>query len=443
MIYLLAVMVFVILIFTYLGVNRDLMHPSVLTIGATFVSVLAASWNIELWKINYHFNTIIILISGLICISITGILCARLKMRKRRHSMQDEDDIQENKPYEMNRILFWLIICFNVFVLIWYYYIIIKTTGGGAFTEMLASFRMIHSYGISSEDTIPIPALLNQCIKLNKVLAYVFVMVFLNNLIGYKEKNWKYLVPPALFCFQTLLGSDRIYIVILAGASVVMAYLIWHRKYGWNRNNSGKYMKIAIKALVVILVLFFGARNIVGHGSNQINDPMTYITQYVGGSIQLLDMYIQDPLIEEKAGWGEESFSSVYKTIMQLKGETPPKRHMEFRASNGIIIGNIYTAIRKYYHDFGTTGVIVLCSIFGLFFGMAYRRLQGERVKKLISYRLCSYCFIVHCTFYFPLDDLFFSGVISVNYLSMFAYMWIVCYFLFKKPLRFRIGSFK
>lgn len=430
MIYLLAVTVFVILVVTYFGVNRDLMHPSVLTIGATFVSVLAAIWNVELWAIDYHFNTFIVLVGGLICISITGILCAKAKTRRRRHSLQDEDDIKEDGPYEMDRVLFLSILCFNFFVLIWYYYIIIKTTGGGALTEMMASFRMIHSYGISSEETVSIPALLNQCIKLNKVLAYVFVMIFLNNIIGYKKKDWKYLVPPTLFCLQTLLGSDRIYIVILSGASVVMAYLMWHRMHGWNRNINSKYAKIALKALVIILVFFFGARNIVGHGSNQINNPMTYITQYVGGSIQLLDLYIQNPQIEDDAGWGEESFSSIYKTITQMKGETPSKRHLEFRSSNGIVIGNIYTAVRKYHHDFGIAGVLLLCSIFGLFFGIAYRRLQEERVKKLMSYRLCAYCFIVHCAFYFPLDDLFFSGVISVNYLSMFAYMWIVYYFV-------------
>ena len=443
MIYLLAIIILFILIFTYYGVNRDLMHPSVLTIGATFLCVLAAIYNIKLWGINYHLNTFLILVSGLLCISITGIMCTKIKMKKRRRSMMDEKIVEEDQPFQMNTIVFGAVICFNILVLIWYYYIILKTTGGGAFTEMLAAFRMIHSYGVSSDDAVSMPALLNQCIKLNKVLAYIFVMIFLNNLVGYRKKDWKYLATPILFCLQTLLGSDRIYIVILAGASVVMAYLIWHRKYGWNRNISGKYMKIAVKALVILLVFFFGVRNVVGHSSNQINDPMEYITQYVGGSIQLLDMYVQQPLNEADAGWGEESFSSIYKTIVQLQGQTPPKRHMEFRTSNGVMIGNIYTAVRKYYHDFSTVGVIVLCSIFGLFFGLMYRKLQQERVRKLMSYRLCLYCFIVHCTFYFPLDDLFFSGVISVNYISMFIYMWMVYRLIIEKPLKFRFGKIK
>jgi oligosaccharide repeat unit polymerase len=440
MIYLLAIIVFSLLFLTYLGVNRDLMHPSVLTIGATLLCILAAIYNVKLWRIQYHLNTTLIVVVGLFCISVTGMLCAKVKTGKSRKSLQDEKFVRECQPFLMSDILFLMIVCFNLFVLAWYYYIILKITGGGAFTEMLANFRMMNSYGASSDDAVAVPALLNQCIKLNKVLAYIFVMIFLNNLIGYKKKDWKFLLPPVLFCFQTLLGSDRIYIVILAGASVVMAYIIWHRKNGWKRNISGRYLKIAVKSLSVILVFFFGVRNVIGHNkSNKINDPMVYITQYIGGSIQLLDLYVQDPLVESDAGCGEESFSSIYKTIIQLHGETPPKRHMEFRASNGIVIGNIYTAIRKYYHDFGYVGVIILCSIFGLFFGWLYRRLQQERVHHLMSYSLCAYCFIVHCALYFPLDDLFFSGVISINYFTMLIYMWIVYHLVIEKPLKIKV----
>ena len=383
MIYCLAIVVFALLIFTYFGVSRDLMHPSVLTVGASFISILAALYNVNRWGIKYHYNTMIILVSALVCISVTGIISARSKMGKRKHSMTDEDEATcENHPFFVNNIVFWIVIAFNLLVLVWYYYIILKTTGGGAITEMIASFRMIHSYGVSTADSVSMPAVLNQCIKFNKVLAYIFMMIFLNNAVGYKVKTWKYLLPPVLFCIQTLLGSDRIYIVMLAGASVIMAYLLWHRKNGWNSNISGKYVKIGAKALVILLIFFFAVRNFVGHSSSSDSKgPMEYLTQYVGGSIQLLDMYVQDPLVEADAGWGEETFSSIYKTIVEIQGGTAEKRHMEFRSSNGIIIGNIYTAVRKYYHDFGYWGVVILCSIFGLFFGLIYKRLQQQRVK--------------------------------------------------------------
>ena len=436
MIFFLGILLFVLFLITYYGVNRDLMHPSVLTVGTTLLCVLSAMYNIELWNINYHFNTVLILTGGLLCVSLSGILCARTNM-KRKNSLSNTVIDNERLLIDIDKTTFYIVIGFNIFVMAWYYYIIIKTTGGGAITEMLASFRMIHSYGASSDNAVAMPALLNQCIKLNKVLAYIFVMIFLNNYTACKRKDWKYLLPPILFGLQTILGSDRIYIVILAGASVVMAYIMWHRKNGWNRNVSRKYMKIAVKALAVVLILFFFARNFVGHSSNVITRPMEYITQYTGGSIQLLDLYVQEPLIEADAGWGEETFSSVYKTVIQMKGEIPPKRHLEFRRSNGVMIGNIYTAIRKYYHDYGTCGVMVLCTIFGFFFGTAYRRLQEEKVNMIVSYKLCLYCFIIHCAFYFPLDDLFFSGVLSINYLSMFLYMWIAYRFLIRKPIRF------
>ena len=437
MIYVLAALLFLLLVATYFGVGQDLMHPSVLTVGAMLLCVCASMYNIKLWNMQYHANTVIIVIFGMSCVSLMGIICARCKSKRKKYSLEDAEIVSQNGVYKVDKTVYGIVVCFDVLVLSWYYYIVLKTTGGGALTEMLHSFRMIHSYGVGADDAASIPGILNQCIKVNKVLAYLFVMIFLNNAIGYKKKDWKYLVPPLLFCIQTLLGSDRIYIILLAGSSVVMAYVIWHRKNGWQKNISGKYVKVAAKALMAILIFFVLAGNLIGHSSEKIADPLEYISSYMGGSIQLLDMYVQEPLHETDSGWGEETFSSVYKTVVQMQGNTPPKRHMEFRASNGVIIGNIYTALRKYYHDFGFSGVVILCSIFGLFYGIAYKRLQQERITELMSYKLCAYCFIVHCTFYFPLDDLFFSGVISINYFSMLIYMYVIYYFLIKRPIRF------
>lgn len=438
MIYLLAVVLLLILLLTYNGVKKDLMHPSVLIVSSMLMSTVAAMYNVDLWGIQLHFNTVVIVVSSMLCIAATGFFTYNVEMNESRKAWITNKNREELKNIQVDSVVFFLVICFNLFVVVWYYYIIVKITGGGALKEMIASFRMIHSYGVASATDVSMPAMLNQCIKLNKVLAYLFIMIFFNNIYATGQKDWRFLLPPFLFCVQTLLGSDRIYIVCFVGASIVMAYIMWHRKNGWISDYNKKYVSIIVKAMILLLVFFFFSRNFVGHSKNEISNPLEYITQYIGGSIQLLDMFIQEPMIPEDAGWGEESFSSIYKTIIQSQGIIPPKRHMEFRSSNGIIIGNIYTAIRKYYFDFGFCGVIIMSCLLGLILGFLYRKLQQEKVCNILaSYKLCSYCFMIHVAFYFSLDDLFFSGILSVNYLTMFIYMWVVYYFLIKKPVRF------
>ena len=60
MIYVLAALLFILLVATYFGVGQDLMHPSVLTVGAMLLCVCASMYNIKLWNMQYHANTVII-----------------------------------------------------------------------------------------------------------------------------------------------------------------------------------------------------------------------------------------------------------------------------------------------------------------------------------------------------------------------------------------------
>ena len=53
--------------------------------------------------------------------------------------------------------------------------------------------------------------------------------------------------------------------------------------------------------------------------------------------------------------------------LVDLSGVYLTNSNLEFRQSNGVAIGNVYGAIRRYYNDFGIGGVIVLQMIASTF----------------------------------------------------------------------------
>ena len=148
------------------------------------------------------------------------------------------------------------------------------------------------------------------------------------------------------------------------------------KKYSWKKSLAFKYIKIGAIALIVVFIAFYLLKYLVRVG-NTVNSILDYIGYYAGGSVQNFNLYIQDPPASSKTIWGQESFMGIYSTLekfklVDLSGVYLTNSNLEFRQSNGVAIGNVYGAIRRYYNDFGIGGVIVLQMIASTFFNTFY-----------------------------------------------------------------------
>lgn len=442
LIYILAVSVSFLLIIAYYLFEQDIFSPSVIICSTILLCILCALLNVKSWDINYHFNTYVVMITGIVSFILPSICVFLFYKRKISYAKNIyKENNYTNNLIEIQNWKTFIIILFNIIVFAWYFKEIYRISLLAGNTEgiagMMSAFRMGNSYGtVSSEQTIP--TILNQCIKFNRIFAYIYLYAYINNIIIHKnyKKNIMYIFPIIGFAAQTILGSDRIYLILLVCAGLVMAYLLLYKYNKFNKNISNKFIKICIKSLLIVFVIFFSLRNIIGHQSTESDSAINYITKYVGGSVQLFDLYMQNP-IEKSQLWGKETFSSVYLLISKFDIVEPYKRHLEFRESNGIIIGNVYGAFRKYYQDFGILGVIILQIISAYFFNTFYYYIKYN-TKKNSGFKLLLYAFIVHGLFYIPIDDLIFSGLISMNYLTLIIYLRIWYWILIEKKVIFK-----
>ena len=129
--------------------------------------------------------------------------------------------------------------------------------------------------------------------------------------------------------------------------------------------------------------------------------------------------------------WGNETFTALNNDLFGYSDNI----HLEFRQSNGIWIGNVYTALRNYYQDFGLEGVIVLQIIYSVIMTSLYLIASNKNNKSsnfiLPIYALFGFTLILH-----SYRDFFFSTIVSFNYINIIIYMFIIM-FIFKK-IRFK-----
>ena len=122
----------------------------------------------------------------------------------------------------------------------------------------------------------------------------------------------------------------------------------------------------------------------------------------------------------------------IYSTLQKfgfvdVSGIYLTNSNLEFRRSNGVSIGNVYGAVRRYYNDFGIMGVIVLQTICSFFFNAFYTKIkQQSKQKSKFTYFL--YAYLSYHVFEMPIDDTFYKSFISFNFLTTLIVLFAVYY---------------
>ena len=160
-----------------------------------------------------------------------------------------------------------------------------------------------------------------------------------------------------------------------------------------------------------------------------------YITQYVGGSIELLDLYIKViqvkliPLFRRNLTGllnGLKKFGFFHFEI---------RKQLEFRYTpTGIYLGNVYTALRRYYHDGSWLGLMLFPMLLSYFMNKFY-----ENVKKYSCYHLGDvfkiivYGSLLYILPFQAMEDLFWISKVSIGYVIELIILYVCLKFTFVK----------
>lgn len=429
MLVLILFFIFILLTITsYYLLGRDIIAPPVIFCAMYTLSIGMSLTQWKEWNLSDYsiaaFNTY--LWGAILFISISFCVKKILILISNKHINYNGMYLQE-MPF--NRALLFIFIIIDIVILFLLYKEVKNIGGSGNFSQMMEQFRQQTSYSFE----VQLPAYLQQVLKLTNILAYICGFILINNILceGFKKIDFLLIVPLIIYLLSSILQSNRLVILEIIGALGIYYFLLRAIKYKNNVVNFKLILKIIVIFLIV-LIGFYAIRLLIGRSGSEDTGVIDYLAMYMGGPVKLFDLYLKNPIRSDF--WGKETFYGLVRNlnswgIMDTFQYLP---HKEFRMVNGISLGNVYTAYRSYFADFGWGGIIWLQSIFSLFYSLLYYMLK---LSKYYNHKLkiIIYGYIATPIFLHPIQEELFNLVVNMGFLTYLILFGIVYTLLIKK----------
>ena len=377
-IYLLLFSELILFLIAFFVSGQDILAPSSMFCAVFILSTSLAILNVDNWNIKYCFEAYWILTSGILVFVLTEWF-VMLLVRATRHK-QKVVRTNLSRGRQIIRVERWKVIAasaFNVICLAWQLWeirgIVSSVTNPAMGPELFFQYRSITSYNLVDSTELLMNPILTQCLKVVMALGIFGTFGLVNNVVLLKQplkKNIHFLF--FLFCYilSDFMTGGRSSILQIAATTLIISYILYHHTIGWGYVLSWKYIRIGLICLVVGLPAFYLILPLIGRSTDK--SLFDYISAYAAGSIQHFNQYIQNPS-PNAVVFGEESLVSLQSFFWKI-GVSDYHRisHLEYRALNYYMAGNVYTFFRRPLHDFGLGGMYLFTAIISGVFSWVY-----------------------------------------------------------------------
>lgn len=162
------------------------------------------------------------------------------------------------------------------------------------------------------------------------------------------------------------------------------------------------------------LVIFYYSASLIGRINTK--GMFDYITYYCGGSIECFNQYVNNEK-QIKMVRGEETFYNLISNLDSL-GVTDyslterESGHLEFIYYKETMVGNIYTAYRRWINDFGILGLVIFQGIMAVAMTILYNRAKYNN-GKLGNFWILLYGYLAYTVYLHPMDGYFYLELLS------------------------------
>ena len=414
---------------SYVFCGKDFFSPSTMLSLTFMFSTMCAIYKYPVWRYDFSGWTTFIITSSL---AITLVINYLVVMFDPKYLIKKRLAYSENiTPITIPMtIVAIIIILITALALVKH---IVRVGGiGGTIQSIMASYRSNGSYSTDLDNQMP------QWIKILQYFTNAFSYLFAFDLIFFWNelkagRRIGDILIIALCVIIGLLSGGRFGMASLLITIFLMNHLIAIKKRGYYKQYKlSSIIKITLAVLLAFFI-FYIVRTLVGRDDDQ--GLFDYIGHYFGGGVPLLDIYLKKDRVKPLV-WGQETFYSLINNFSRLGlvNVSYYFRHHEFVYRYGNSLGNVYTAFRDYYHDFGLVGMYILHILFSWIYCVQYQRMKKYgNILKIIVFSTTYYAVV-----FYPFNNALFATIFSMGFMIQLAILIVLYEIMLRKKVGFK-----
>ena len=418
MTFLLFTLLLIIFLIALLFSRGVLIRPGVIVSGIMLFSGLSAICLSFVWDFELSGYTIFLISASVLSIVLgdtlsTFIIRGNFKIRR------------ELPTITINNLILCGVLFFQFAVVVFHLKYLISNVGySGSLLMTVNTYRNYQAWGIQNDMIDQMSGLLSRSIRLSNNFGFIYLYILINNIIKTKNvrRNLKYSLPCIYVGIYSILCGARGYFFYLIFAGIIYFYTLYILKNGYNQKSTLMMIKKVGKYVVIAIVLFVATAYLFGRSTK--GSILMPVYRYLGGGIPLFNEYIKDSYGYPNTE-GEITFFSFFNFLNRKIG-TNYNITAIFEYRNGDW-GNIYTGVRRYFQDFGVSGVIWLSLLFGFIFGLYYNHIfkKKKAIIKPFNLSIIFFGIVGKAIFLFFMDDLLFTLYFTPSTIVIIIELWI------------------
>ena len=436
MLYILFLIEILLIFIFFILFGKNIITPSLLALLMFTTSTLVAILNIAKWKINISEKTVLISITSFATLCL-GELYSRIIFIGNHKPQNNNRKVNDDSiPILVKNNVVLIISLFALLVIIYYYKETVKLAERAGFKSGAGMLLLAYAREASLDEGASIEGMSGLSILLSlivKSIAYIFAYIFLHNKIKcQKQGNFLLLLPVVLYIPLIVLSAGRTQFIYLIAFCFIIGITFFMQKKNWNPVYVYKILLIGFLAIAIFLVIFTASGSLKAKSSRL--SPLDTISIYAGLSIPSLDKYLTTDYIKFQNNYfGEHTLFGIYAILSKFDKTIPHfSKPYEFSSFNGYG-GNVYTAIRRYYQDYGYFGLYFMMFFLGFLY--SYIFLKNRNKIKSLAYIL--YCSMLSPIIEISIEERFFLSLINLSNLK-FIFFIILFYFIFIEQKKFK-----
>ena len=422
MIFILLACAIALLIFEYKMKAKYLLHPAVVVLSVFALSIFTAAANYSRWG-DISSITLWVILLGLLTFVIGCNIASNFTFLFRNKSYIVNHHLNGFFAVDISSVKTFVVIII-MSVVTYYTYINMKQLVSinivGFFSTVLGARGAI--YG---GDRIAHNTLIQQGLYLCRVIAYIYIyQISYRKTVLHRKIRFLDIVPIVIYLIQAFLSTGRTEFIYITYAALFINYCIFMSTKNWQKNRDLKYSNKILIGVLSFFVIFLLISNMRTQGKTNISKVLGV---YIGSPIYALDNYIRDNGIFKTADyWGEET-QSLYYSVMSAFGQSSTYAVATLQP---IFLGseqdltNIFTALRRYLHDYGIIGMSIILFILGYIYSISFKALRKRGHNDL---RVLIYSFLSYPLVEMAIEERFFSNLVTAR--TIYCYIYFIILF--------------